>query len=101
MRFGIPTRLEFARVLPQAVSFRLGRADRAMALRDIFKFRELPESETSKPFLEHLSARRSSMSIRVAALLLFRVLGLLGCGFLGFGVTRLLGCWVAGLLGCC
>src|SRR5436189_4840748 len=25
-----------------------------MALRDIFKFRELPESETSKPFLEHL-----------------------------------------------
>jgi hypothetical protein len=25
-----------------------------MALRDIFKFRELPESETTKPFLEHL-----------------------------------------------
>src|SRR5882762_3361218 len=58
MRFGIPTRLEFARVLPQAVSFRLGRADRAMALRDIFKFRELPESETSKPFLEHLEDLR-------------------------------------------
>ncbi len=50
--------MEFARVLPQAVSFRLGRADRAMALRDIFKFRELPESETSKPFLEHLEDLR-------------------------------------------
>ena len=25
-----------------------------MGLRDIFKFRDLPESETSKPFLEHL-----------------------------------------------
>ena len=29
-----------------------------MALRDIFKFRELPESETSKPFLEHLEELR-------------------------------------------
>src|SRR5213080_78064 len=29
-----------------------------MALRDIFKFRELPESETSKPFLEHLEDLR-------------------------------------------
>ena len=25
-----------------------------MALRDIFKFRDPPETETSKPFLEHL-----------------------------------------------
>src|SRR5438477_3196201 len=29
-----------------------------MTLRDIFKFRELPESETSKPFLEHLEELR-------------------------------------------
>ena len=29
-----------------------------MTLRDIFKFRELPESETSKPFLEHLEDLR-------------------------------------------
>jgi len=29
-----------------------------MALRDIFKFREPPESETSKPFLEHLEELR-------------------------------------------
>ena len=29
-----------------------------MALRDFFKFRDLPESETSKPFLEHLEDLR-------------------------------------------
>jgi sec-independent protein translocase protein TatC len=29
-----------------------------MALRDIFKFRELPEGETSKPFIEHLEELR-------------------------------------------
>ncbi|MGI8480519.1 MAG: twin-arginine translocase subunit TatC [Chthoniobacterales bacterium] len=29
-----------------------------MALRDIFKFRELPEGETAKPFLEHLEDLR-------------------------------------------
>jgi sec-independent protein translocase protein TatC len=29
-----------------------------MTLRDIFKFREVPESETSKPFLEHLEELR-------------------------------------------
>jgi len=29
-----------------------------MALRDIFRFRELPESETTKPFLEHLEDLR-------------------------------------------
>src|SRR5436189_191881 len=29
-----------------------------MALKDIFKFRELPETETSKPFLEHLEDLR-------------------------------------------
>src|SRR5947208_13054541 len=29
-----------------------------MGLQDIFKFRDLPESETSKPFLEHLEDLR-------------------------------------------
>src|SRR5207244_2545958 len=29
-----------------------------MVLRDIFKFRDVPESETSKPFLEHLEDLR-------------------------------------------
>src|SRR3954469_12089939 len=29
-----------------------------MGLRDVFKFRDLPESETSKPFLEHLEDLR-------------------------------------------
>src|SRR5437899_11206216 len=29
-----------------------------MALRDIFKFRDPPETETSKPFLEHLEDLR-------------------------------------------
>src|SRR5947199_9602035 len=29
-----------------------------MALRDIFKFRDLPDSETSKPCLEHLEGLR-------------------------------------------
>src|SRR5256714_11316745 len=29
-----------------------------MALRDVFKFRETPETETSKPFLEHLEELR-------------------------------------------
>ena len=29
-----------------------------MALRNLFKFRDLPESETSKPFLEHLEDLR-------------------------------------------
>src|SRR5437667_11820031 len=40
-----------------------------MALRDVFKFRELPESETSKPFLEHLEDLRWTvvkMSITLA-----------------------------------
>src|SRR2546428_7375528 len=41
-----------------------------MALRDIFKFRELAESETSKPFLEHLEDLRWTivkMSITLVA----------------------------------
>src|SRR6059058_4578113 len=41
-----------------------------MTLRDIFKFREVPESETSKPFLEHLEELRwmiVKMAITLAA----------------------------------
>src|SRR5438045_3822816 len=41
-----------------------------MALRDIFKFRELPESETSKPFLEHLEDLRWAVVKMAIALLL-------------------------------
>src|SRR2546423_15652529 len=52
------TRSGFVHDSPRAVSFRWTRPDRDMALRDIFKFRELPESETSKPFLEHLEDLR-------------------------------------------
>jgi sec-independent protein translocase protein TatC len=39
-----------------------------MALRDVFKFRELPESETSKPFLEHLEDLRWTI-VKVGATL--------------------------------
>jgi sec-independent protein translocase protein TatC len=47
-----------------------------MALRDIFKFRELPESETSKPFLEHLEDLRwtivkMSIALVVAMIICF------------------------------
>src|SRR5881227_1849658 len=41
-----------------------------MALRDIFKFREVPESETSKPFLEHLEDLRWAVVKMAIALLL-------------------------------
>jgi len=41
-----------------------------MALQDIFKFRELPESETSKPFLEHLEDLRWTVVKMAIALLL-------------------------------
>src|SRR5207302_5156621 len=40
-----------------------------MTLRDVFKFRELPESETSKPFLEHLEELRW-MVVKMAIALL-------------------------------
>jgi sec-independent protein translocase protein TatC len=45
-----------------------------MALRNIFKFRELPESETSKPFLEHLEDLRWTIVKMAIALLLAMVL---------------------------
>src|SRR5205823_13584606 len=44
-----------------------------MALRDIFKFRELPESETSKPFLEHLEDLRWTIVKMAIALILAMV----------------------------
>lgn len=40
-----------------------------MALRDIFKFRETPETETSKPFLEHLEDLRWTV-VKMAVVLL-------------------------------
>src|SRR5207247_5106600 len=53
-----------------------------MGLRDIFKFRELPESETSKPFLEHLEDLRwtivkMAITLIVAMLLCFAFRGTL------------------------
>src|SRR3954447_1994070 len=44
-----------------------------MALRDIFRFRELPESETSKPFLEHLEDLRWTIVKMAIALLIAMV----------------------------
>jgi len=44
-----------------------------MTLRDLFKFRELPESETSKPFLEHLEDLRW-MIVKVAITLIVAML---------------------------
>src|SRR5437867_12263896 len=46
-----------------------------MALRDIFKFRELPETETSKPFLEHLEDLRWTIVKMAITLLLAMVIG--------------------------
>src|SRR6266481_10227585 len=40
-----------------------------MVLRDIFKFRDVPESETSKPFLEHLEDLRWTV-VKMAIVLL-------------------------------
>ena len=47
-----------------------------MALRDIFKFRDLPESETSKPFLEHLEELRWTV-VKMAIALLAAMIGCL------------------------
>jgi sec-independent protein translocase protein TatC len=45
-----------------------------MALRDIFKFRDLPESETSKPFLDHLEDLRWTIVKMAIALLLAMII---------------------------
>src|SRR3954466_15431385 len=53
-----------------------------MTLRDIFRFREAPESETSKPFLEHLEDLRwtivkMAITLIVAMILCFAFRGTL------------------------
>jgi sec-independent protein translocase protein TatC len=45
-----------------------------MGLRDVFKFRDLPESETSKPFLEHLEDLRWTIVKMAITLLITMVL---------------------------
>src|SRR5436853_4504815 len=45
-----------------------------MALQDIFKFRDLPEAETSKPFLEHLEDLRWTIVKMAITLLVAMVL---------------------------
>src|ERR1700704_7180341 len=45
-----------------------------MALRNLFKFRELPESESSKPFLEHLEDLRWTVVKMAITLLVAMVL---------------------------
>src|SRR5437762_4569990 len=44
-----------------------------MGLRDIFKFRDLPESETSKPFLEHLEDLRWTI-VKMSIALVFAMI---------------------------
>ncbi|MDQ6912137.1 MAG: twin-arginine translocase subunit TatC [Verrucomicrobiota bacterium] len=48
-----------------------------MALRNFFKFREIPESETAKPFLEHLEDLRWTIVKMAIALFLAMMLSLL------------------------
>src|SRR4029077_6414498 len=48
-----------------------------MTLRDIFKFRELPEREISKPFLEHLEDLRWTVVKMAIALLIAMMVCLL------------------------
>src|SRR6266705_6273486 len=47
-----------------------------MALRNLFKFRELPESESSKPFLEHLADLRWTIVKMAIALLVAMIFSL-------------------------
>jgi len=57
-----------------------------MPLRDVFKFRELPESETSKPFLEHLEDLRWTIVKMVATL----AVAMIGCFAFRGSLVRLL-----------
>ena len=57
-----------------------------MGLRDIFKFRELPESETSKPFLEHLEDLRW-MVVKMALTL---IIGMILCFVFRSGLVRVM-----------
>src|SRR5205814_10366462 len=47
---------------------------RSMALSNLFKFRDLPEAETSKPFLEHLEDLRWTIVKMAITLLVAMVL---------------------------
>ena len=58
---------------PPAVWSRFARVE-IMALRDIFKFRDLPESETSKPFLGHLEELRWTV-VKMAMALFAAMIG--------------------------
>src|SRR5881392_2891133 len=75
-------RLRSVRDSPRAVSFRWTRTDRDMPLRDIFKFRELPESETSKPFLEHLEDLRWTVVKMAITLVLAMIICFAFCSIL-------------------
>ena len=57
-----------------------------MALRNIFKFRELPESETSKPFLEHLEDLRWTI-VKIAVTL---AIAMVGCFAFRTSLVRIL-----------
>jgi sec-independent protein translocase protein TatC len=57
-----------------------------MALRDVFKFRELPESETSKPFLEHLEDLRWTI-VKMALTL---AVAMIGCFAFRTSLVRIL-----------
>ena len=57
-----------------------------MGLRDIFKFRELPESETSKPFLEHLEDLRWT----VVKMALTLIIGMVLCFVFRTGLVRVM-----------
>src|SRR4051794_6708540 len=62
-----------------------------MGLRDIFKFRDLPESETSKPFLEHLEDLRWTIVKMAMTLLVTMVLSFCFRGTLVHVMQRPLG----------
>ena len=57
-----------------------------MALRNFFKFREIPESDTAKPFLEHLEDLRWTI-VKMAIVL---VIAMIGCFFFRSSLVALL-----------
>jgi sec-independent protein translocase protein TatC len=57
-----------------------------MVLRDIFKFRDLPESETSKPFLEHLEDLRWTI-VKMAITL---TIAMIGCFAFRLALVRIM-----------
>ncbi len=59
-----------------------------MALRDIFKFRDPPETETSKPFLEHLEDLRwtivkMALTLGIAMIVCFAFRSIVGANYSG------------------